>query len=352
MPNASSATKHNNLSGLPIAPDAPWLAPLAGWSDIAFRILCRENGAAAACTEMVSAKGLCYGGRGSEVLLVTTPKDSPLVVQLFGREPEYLAKSVRILVERGFKYFDLNSGCSVRKVAKTGSGAALMYEPDALIEAVRAMIDAADGRPVGVKFRLGWEDRETYLHVGEGLEKLGAAWLTLHPRTAKMGFTGHADWSALAKLKQNVGIPVIGSGDLMRAEDGVRMIEETGIDGLMFARGATRDPSIFKRYTAMLSGRSPEPTDMQEMAALIRRHAELARIEHFSINALLKMRTIVPRYVRNFDGAGNLRKELVQIRTWEAFDEAMNAFFGPEPLPGSQINNGASVPRTPTVRVE
>ena len=171
---------HKNTTTLPFGPDAPWLAPLAGYSDLPFRTLCRTFGAACTVTEMISVKGLVYGGFGTERLLLTVSEDAPLVVQLFGSEPEIFERAMPILLERGFTHFDLNAGCSVRKVNKSGSGSALMSRPALLLKIAETMVQAAGPGKVGVKMRLGFTPgEENFLEIGRALQDLGAGWLTL-----------------------------------------------------------------------------------------------------------------------------------------------------------------------------
>ena len=347
---------------LPIGPDAPWLAPLAGFSDLPFRLLCREQGAAVACTEMVSAKGLVYGMRqkgraegksneGTEDLLVTTLDDAPLVVQLFGAEPEFLAGAADLLLARGFCWFDLNMGCSVPKVTKTGAGSALLREPARARAAASALFRAAGPGRAGCKIRLGWDaTAPVYLDLAKALEDAGAAWITLHPRYARQGFSGAADAGALEKLARAVSIPVLASGDLFRARDALRCLD-TGARGVMFARGAMANPAIFRQYHALRNTpeetRGPEAVlpdageesaadvlDREELHALILRHAELARAltpgrpgRRGYSPALLKMRTVVPRYVRHLPGVKRLRLALANCGSWEELDDILRRFF-------------------------
>lgn len=345
--------------------DTPWLAPLAGWSDLPFRLLCREYGAAVCCTEMVSAKGLVYGSPGTRDLLLTLPheggfaggktlsdppgeqasaessrfftpgkdalpepdpaggpgrlSDVPLVVQLFGSEPEFMSAAAEALMERGFRWFDCNMGCSVPKVTRTGAGAALLRDPDRALAVAEALIRAAGKGRVGFKLRLGWEVEDTWRHLAGELEARGAGWLTLHPRTARAGFGGAAKWEALAALKAMVRIPVIASGDLFTAEDGIRCLRETAADTVMYARGALRNPGIFAEHAQLLRGESPSLPDAGELKKRILRHAALARAYSPEHTALLKMRTIVPRYIHLMPGAKSLRQAIIACRTWEEF---------------------------------
>ena len=188
---------HIAMNTLPIRPELPWLAPLAGYSDLPFRMLCRELGAAVTCTEMVSAKGLNYFNKGTSSLLATQPSDTPLVLQLFGAEPDTFAQAMDKLLEKGFCFFDLNAGCPVRKVTKTGSGSRLLEDVDLLCALAKVMVERAGPGSVGVKTRLGWEKGdEIYLDVARRLEDLGVAWITLHPRYGRQMFTGNANWAA------------------------------------------------------------------------------------------------------------------------------------------------------------
>lgn len=303
---------------LPISPDHPWLAPLAGYSDLPFRLLCREQGCRVAVTEMVSAKGLIYNSPGTRELLQTCPEDAPLAVQLFGSEESFLIQAVERLRKAGFHHFDLNCGCPVRKVAKTGSGAALLKEPDHLLSLAKAMIKATAPGCMGFKIRLGWYVGEpVFVRLAKELEQMGAGWVTMHPRYGAQGFTGHADWSQLGVLKRNVRIPVIASGDLFQAQDAIRCIDETGVDCIMFARGALNDPSIFSQYLGLRTGGPLEHKSFHHMLALIHRLCDLYASHGMDRLGLLKMRTLVPRFLKGFPGARTLRREIVFCKTWE-----------------------------------
>lgn len=316
------------VSPLPLTPDAPWLAPLAGWSDLPFRLLCREHGAAVCCTEMVSARGLTHKSPGTEELLRTSPEDAPLVVQLFGSEPDILEQAMASLLEQGFVWFDLNMGCSVPKVTRTGSGAALLKNvPDALA-AARAMIRMAGEGRVGFKLRLGWDETShVYEELALRLEDIGAGRIALHPRTARQGFGGTAQWPALARLAQRLRIPVQASGDLTTAADGARCLRETGVSGVMYARGAMHNPAVFADHIALLRGGRPAALHSQALLALIRRHAALARTYSAERTALLKMRTFVPRYVHRLPGVRALRQGLTACRDWAELDALLEKFL-------------------------
>lgn len=327
---------------LPIGAASPWLAPLAGFSDLPFRLVCRSFGASVACTEMVSAKGLIYGLRqkkqdrnGTEDLLVTTPEDAPLVIQIFGEDPDFIAAAVQELRGRGARFFDLNMGCSVPKVAKTGAGSALMQDPALALRAAKALLDNAEPGCAGCKIRLGW-DTPVYLELAQELEQNGAAWITLHPRFARQAFSGMADTSAFEKLAKVLSVPIIASGDLFTAEDAIARLEQ-GAQGVMFARGAMAAPWIFQRYHALLRGdAAPEFLAAQELLDLILYHADLARRltpgrpgPSGRTPALLKMRTVVPRYVRHLPGIKQLRQDMSLCNSWDALREILLRFFAP-----------------------
>lgn len=323
-------------------PARPWLAPLAGYTDLPFRMLCRAYGASVCCTEMVSAKGLVYKSPGTGDLLRTAPEDSPLVVQLFGNEPLFLVQAMEIVQGLGFRYFDLNMGCSVPKVNRSGCGSAMLKDIPNAVQVAKAMVASADKGCVGFKLRLGWDaEHIVWQELALALEDCGAGWLTLHPRFARQGFGGVAHWSALAQLRELVQIPVIASGDLFNAEDGVRCLAQTGVSTLMYARGAMQDPAVFaahQRLYAACKGALPPDTEAarprsaqlhsrSQVRAMIARHAELAREYGCERSALFKMRTFVPRYVHHLPGVRALRQGLSACHDWDSLNALLDAFL-------------------------
>lgn len=323
------------MPALPFSPDAPWLAPLAGYSDLPFRLLCREYGAACAVTEMVSAKGLVYFSPGTKDLLATCPVDAPLVVQLFGCEPEMISQAMDALLDRGFTFFDLNCGCSVPKVVKTGSGAALLKAPDVLRRIAGIMVRKAGPGRVGVKLRTGWDAGDlAVFDIARGLEGEGVAWLALHPRHARQGYSGTAAWERIAELKRRATVPVLASGDLFSAADSRRCLEQTRADGVMLARGALYDPTIFRQH---IHFRTPAPAPAgPEIAALVARHAALIQEWGRPERALLRMRSIVPRYIRHLLGARALRQEMASCTTWTEFEDIVARIAMARPAPGPE----------------
>jgi tRNA-dihydrouridine synthase B len=209
-------------------------------------------------------------------------------------------------------------------VVKTGAGAALMENPALLAESAGAMVRAAGQGKVGVKMRLGsMPGRETFIEAAARLRDAGAAWLTLHPRHASQGYSGTADWSSIRELTSATDLPVIASGDLMTAEQADRCLGETGASAVMFARGALRDPAVFRRLRELRAGIPPQPRSAGEIIELVLRHAELARTHAPGRRALLKMRTAVPKYVKGFQEASIMRKELVRIDSWRELEDLL-----------------------------
>ncbi len=307
------------FSSLNIAPNKPWLAPLAGYSDLPFRLLCRELGASVCVTEMVSAKGLLFGTTATSRLVATAQEDAPLVVQLFGAEAEYVGLAMGYLMERGFTYFDLNAGCPVPKVAKSGSGAVMLRDPDNLYKVVKVMVDRAGPGNVGVKIRLGWDTEHiNCLEIGPQIADMGAGWITLHPRTARQGYSGLSDWTYIQRLVERVDIPVIASGDLFTAEDGIRCLEQTNAAALMFARGALGDPAVFQKFNALMRGEDPPRTTGSDIACMALRQAELIREQcGDALRTMYRMRSIIPRYVKHLPGARAIRQRITSCTQWD-----------------------------------
>ncbi len=310
---------------LPVHPDFPWLAPLAGFSDLPFRLLCRHFGCGAAFTEMISAKGLLYQTRNTLELLKTCPQDSPLIVQIYGSELRDIQKAMRVLMDEGFCYFDLNCGCSVKKVVKTGSGSALLKNPDLIVEMALAMADAAGPGRTGIKIRLGWDSKNhVYLQLARKLSGSGLGWITLHPRTASQLFSGQADWEALKKLKATTRIPVIASGDLFTARDGLECVSRTGVDNIMFARGALNSPYIFKQYKELKSSGSRTEFNRSYLRDTCLKTIYYYRKYQDSPRAVLKMRTLIPRMIREIPGAKELRKKIITCSNWQDIEKAVD----------------------------
>ncbi len=304
------------------------LAPLAGITDSPFRRLCKEQGAAMVYSEMVSAKGLYYEGKKTESLLKFYGEETPIAYQLFGSDPDIMAWAVENLSERGNCLIDVNMGCPVPKVAKNGEGAALMKNPllaAAMVTAmVRAEEQAADRgerqpKPITVKCRLGWDRNQINLkEFALRMEEAGASALAVHARTRDQMYSGKADWEAIARVKEDLSIPVIGSGDVFSGEDANRMLRETGCDFVMMARGALGNPWIFRDALSLYEGHPlPPPPSASEKAIVIARHIVMQTEEKGRHRAVQEMRKHMGWYLKGVPGAAELRRKVNRAKSTE-----------------------------------
>ena len=312
-----------------------FLAPVAGYTDVAFRSICAEMGASFAYTEMVSAEALARGSSKTQRLMSRAKGEAKYAVQIFGAAPETMRKAAHIVLEAtSADCIDINAGCPVPKIVKTGAGAALTKEPKALFAATKSVVDAAQEHaaatggapvPVTVKIRAGWdESRLTWKEAAFAALEAGAAAVTLHPRTRAQMYEGYARWELIARLKEEVaskfpGIPVFGSGDLFTAEAACAMLAETSCDGVMFARGALGNPFIFRQTKALLQGGEAAPvTDGERMAAAWREFL-LLKDEIGEKSACLEMRKRFCAYTKGMAGGAALRKRIVSASTAEEY---------------------------------
>jgi tRNA-dihydrouridine synthase B len=253
-----------------------FLAPMAGITDLPFRTIVRSFGCGLAFTEMVSASGIVRGTEKTFRYLASSPADRPLGVQLFGNDPEIMAAAARVAGERGADLLDVNMGCPVKKVAKTGSGASLMRDPERVADILRA-VRKATTLPLTVKIRAGWNgQRINALEIGQIAQECGVDAVILHPRTADQGFSGRSDWDLIESIKGRLGIPVIGSGDVRCPEDAALMLRDTGCDGVMVGRGALGNPWLIGNIVTHLAGKGALMPSLSEKETVIRRHLTLA----------------------------------------------------------------------------
>lgn len=307
-----------------------FLAPVAGFSDAAFRYICLSLGAVAAWTEMVSCEGIVRQNKKTVDLLKKAPGEKYLAVQLFGSDPDRAAAAVRSILDFSPAVIDLNCGCPVPKVVKTGAGAALMRTPEKIAAIVAAMRSALDKTgylhvPVTVKLRSGW-DRDTlnFLEAAEAAVEAGASAVTLHPRTRKQGYSGTSDWELISRLKVALPVPVFGSGDLFTPRAAQRMLAETGCDAVMFARGAVGNPYIFRNTRALLeTGREPGPPAAGEVADLILEHLEVEVALKGEAVACREMRKHACAYTRGLPGGAAIRRQLATAATAAEFREIL-----------------------------
>ena len=290
------------------------LAPLAGVTDLPMRRLCKEQGASMVFSEMISAKGFWYKDKNTEKLLATEPAEAPLMYQLFGSEPEIMAYAARELKDRPNAGIDINMGCPVPKVVKNGEGSALLKTPDLLYEIVKAVVDNA-GKPVTGKIRIGWDDDSiNAVEIAKAIEAAGAAAVSVHGRTRMQYYSGNADWDMIRQVKEAVSIPVFGNGDVFTGEDAIRMMDETGCDGVMIARGAQGNPWIFRDAIALWKGeeKPPAPTLEDKIAMMIRHLEDVA--EHKSEYAAVReMRKHVGWYLKGEHGSAAIRRKVNTI---------------------------------------
>lgn len=314
--------KNVNIAGV-IVPQTAALAPMASVADTAYRRLCVEHGACMVTSELVSAKGLCYGSRGSAELCHITEDERPMGLQLFGSEPTYIAQAVTMLLAFQPDWIDLNMGCPVPKVVGQGAGAALMRTPELAEQLVRAAVGAAQGRPVTVKMRIGWDfDCIHAVEFARRMEAAGAAAITVHGRTRSQFYSGCADWSQIAAVKAAVQVPVIGNGDVQCGADAVRMYAETGCDLVMVGRASYGNPWIFEEIAHAVRGEAYQPPNvalrLQEMLRHIRMMLEQsAQSESHAMRAVRKHALW---YLRGRPGAAAFRARCCMLNSYAEAD--------------------------------
>lgn len=292
------------------------LAPLAGITNLPFRMIAKEWGCSLVCTEMVSAKGLLYNSEKTFRLLDSKKEERPLCVQIFGSDPDSMAEAAKIIEEKGFAdIIDINFGCSVKKIIKTGAGVALMKEPAAAEKLIKAVRNAVS-MPFTIKIRSGFDySGNQAVTMGKIAEKNGVDALTIHPRTAAQGFKGKADWNIIKRLKKHLSIPVIGNGDIVTPQDGIKMLEETGCDALMIGRAAMGNPCIFTGINTLLQGREyTEPS--WETRFKIMENFVCSYVKYFGEKHGCRMlRGRLMWFVKNLPGATGFRRDLSKIES-------------------------------------
>jgi nifR3 family TIM-barrel protein len=301
---------------------------MAGITDLAFRTLAREYGCSLCFTEMVSANGLVLGDGKSFEYLKSSPEDRPIGVQIFGSDPDILSEAARIVAAAGADLVDINMGCPVKKVLKTGAGAGLMRNPPKAADIFKA-IRKAINLPLTVKIRSGWKpDEINAVDIAVAAEECGLDGLIVHPRTVNQGFGGSADWKLIALIKKRLRIPVIGSGDVKIPEDAVRMIDETGCDGIMVGRGSLGAPWIFGRIISRLSGVDAfPPPDLRERGDVIQRHMKMSIDLYGKKAGLRKFRKHLLWYTKGLRGGAKFRQSVILSDDPGHLLDSIHAYF-------------------------
>ena len=296
------------------------LAPMAGVSDLPFRLLCREQGAGLVCMEMVSAKAILYKNRNTEELLTIDPKEHPVSLQLFGSDPDIISEIAKQIEERPFDILDLNMGCPVPKVVNNGDGSALMKNPrlaGEIIETARAI-----KKPLTVKIRKGFDDAHVNaVELAHIAQESGAAAVAVHGRTREQYYAGHADWDIIRQVKEAVSIPVIGNGDIRTPEDVAAMAEQTGCDGYMIARGAEGNPWIFRQILHYFeTGEHLSRPDFSEVTEMLLRHAKMQIDCKGDYTGIREIRKHAAWYTAGYRNSSKLRGRINEVENYEQLE--------------------------------
>lgn len=302
------------------------VAPMAGVTDLPFRLLCSEQGAGLAGMEMVSAKAIMYGNKNTEGLLAIHPQEGPVSLQLFGSDPKIVSEMAKRIEERPFAVLDINMGCPVPKIVNNGEGSALMREPKLAGEIIAATVKAVK-KPVTVKIRKGFDaDHVNAVEIAKIAEDAGAAAVAVHGRTREQFYSGQADWEMIAKVKEAVSIPVIGNGDVTDGESAEKMLVQTGCDGVMIGRAARGNPWLFRQIAVYLrDGRTPDAPSMEEKKKMILRHAALQLESKGEYTGVREMRKHLSWYTAGLPGSARLRGAVNQVESFAELEKLVES---------------------------
>jgi nifR3 family TIM-barrel protein len=332
------------------------LAPMAGITNAAYRRLCAEQGAGLYVCEMITSRGLVEGDETTKAMLVFDELETVRSVQLYGTDPVYVGKATEILcAEYGVAHIDLNFGCPVPKVTRKGGGGALPWKRTLLGEILEHAVSAASayGVPVTMKTRKGIDEEHlTYLDAGRIAQESGVAAIALHGRTVEQSYSGRADWDAIGELVQHVDIPVLGNGDIWEAADALRMVEETGVAGVVVGRGCLGRPWLFRDLAAAFAGEQVATLpDLGEVRAMMRRHAELLSQHMGEERGCKEFRKHVSWYLKGFRAGGELRHNLALVDSLTRLDQLLDDLDPTEPFPVAELGTPRGRQGAPRKRV-
>ncbi len=315
--------------GNTVLPNPLILAPMAGVTDLPFRLLCREQGAGLVCMEMISAKAVAFRNRNTEKLMQTVPGESPVSLQLFGSDPEVISETAKEIEERPFDILDLNMGCPVPKIVGNGEGSALMKNPK-LVEQIVARTVRAVKKPVTVKIRKGFDDSHVNaVEIARIAEASGAAAVAVHGRTREQYYSGKADWEIIRKVKEAVRIPVIGNGDVDSPQQAERLLAETGCDGIMIGRAARGNPWLFHQIRAYLETGVMEPRPgFDEVRQMMLRHARMQIDYKGDYTGIREMRKHISWYTAGYPHSARLRAQINSVESFEELEELILTRIG------------------------
>ena len=304
------------------------LAPMAGVSDLPFRLLCQDMGAGMTCMEMISAKAILYNNKNTESLLEIHPSEDCVSLQLFGSDPKIMAEIAKRIEERPFSVLDINMGCPVPKIVNNREGSALMKNPDLVYEIVRSVSEAIS-KPVTVKIRKGFDEAHVNaVEVAKAAEAGGAKAVAVHGRTREQFYAGAADWSIIADVKAALKVPVIGNGDITCGADAKRMMEETHCDAVMIGRAAEGNPFIFREVNSFLEGKPFTKPSSEEIREIVLRHADLQLQYKGEFIGVREMRKHLSWYLKGFEGAAALRKQINEMETFAELRAIVESIYG------------------------